>query len=301
MNIKQAKSLSLVDFFNAIGYQPKQIKLNGNDLWYTSPLRPEEKTASFHINKIKNTWFDFGIGKGGNIIDFVVLLQNCDVPTALDFIANTHFSESAKVLKQSPKLVFEPSQRAETFKLDEIRRDFAASSLRYIEERKINTALIQACAVQVHFSNSQGKTFFGIGMKNISDGYEVRNRHFKGCVGRKDLTFWQGKNSGETILIFEGMFDFFSALTYFGKTFLDSDVLILNSAALQERAITFIKDRPQYQKISLFLDNDAAGQVVADHIKEVFSDRIIEPSFALYLPYKDFNAFLMARNKTIKP
>ena len=301
MNIKQAKSLPLVDFFNAIGYQPKQIKLNGNDLWYTSPLRPEEKAASFHINKIKNTWFDFGIGKGGNIIDFVVLLQNCNVPTALDFIGNTHLSEPMKTAKLTEKPVSEPSQRAETFKLDEIRRDFAASSLRYIEERKINTALIQACAVQVHFSNSKGKAFFGIGMKNMSDGYEVRNRHFKGCVGKKDLTFWQGKNSGETILIFEGMFDFFSALTYFGKNILDSDVLILNSTALHERAIAFIKDHTQYQKISLFLDNDAAGQAVADHIQEAFSDKIIEPSFALYLPYKDFNAFLIARNKTIKP
>lgn len=301
MNIKQAKSLPLVDFFNTIGYQPKQIKLNGNDLWYTSPLRPEEKTASFHINKIKNTWFDFGIGKGGNIIDFVVSLQNCDVPTALDFIANAYFSESAKTVKRVEKPISEPSQRAETFKLDEIRRDFAASSLRYIEERQINTALIQACAVQVHFSNSKGKAFFGIGMKNISDGYEVRNRYFKGCVGKKDLTFWQGKNSGETILIFEGMFDFFTALTYFGKTFLDNDVLILNSAALHERAIAFMKDRPQYKKISLFLDNDAAGQAVTDHIQEAFSDKIIEPSFALYLPHKDFNAFLMARNKKIKP
>ena len=300
MNIKQAKARSIVDFLHALGHQPKLIKLNGNDLWYDSPLRPEEKTASFHINKIKNTWFDFGIGKGGNIIDLVVSLQNCDVPTALDFIENTHSSEPITTIKRDIKPISAPSERTETFKLDEIRKNFAASLLRYFEERKINTALIQACAVQVHFSNSKGKAFFGIGMKNISDGYEVRNRHFKGCVGKKDLTFWQGKNS-EAILIFEGMFDFFSALTYFGKTFLDNDILILNSAALQERAITFIKDRPQYKKISLFLDNDAAGQVVADRIQEVFSDKIIEPSFALYLRYKDFNAFLVAKNKHIKP
>lgn len=39
----------------------------------------DEKTASFKINRNKNCRFDFGIGKGGNIIHFAILYHDCTV------------------------------------------------------------------------------------------------------------------------------------------------------------------------------------------------------------------------------
>ncbi len=61
---------------SSLGYEPAKIR-NCN-YWYHSPLR-DEKTPSFKVSRKLNRWFDFGIGKGGNLIDFAILYNNCTV------------------------------------------------------------------------------------------------------------------------------------------------------------------------------------------------------------------------------
>ncbi|MCS2699157.1 CHC2 zinc finger domain-containing protein [Phocaeicola dorei] len=39
----------------------------GNSVWYKSPFRTE-KEASFKVDLHKELWYDFGLGKGGDII-----------------------------------------------------------------------------------------------------------------------------------------------------------------------------------------------------------------------------------------
>ncbi len=65
MNIQEAKQIRIADYLQSLGYTP--IKQQGEILWYKSPLR-EEAEASFKVNTELNQWYDFGIGKGGNII-----------------------------------------------------------------------------------------------------------------------------------------------------------------------------------------------------------------------------------------
>jgi Toprim-like/CHC2 zinc finger len=291
MNIKQANTISLIDLLTQLGFKPDRIALNGTDLWYKSPLRTED-TASFHVNKNKNIWYDFGASEGGSVVDFVVKLKLCDVSAALNFIENTMSQPIQKAEKKPEILRGGKKSENEAFTLLKTSSEFSPASTQYLQERKINVALIRDYAVEVHFKNQKGKTFFGIGMKNLSEGYEIRNAYFKGNVGAKDLTFVKGIQN-DTLAIFEGMFDFFSAITHFGKTFLENDVLILNSVAFQDQAAAFIKDRPHYQKLSLFLDNDTAGTETATFFQTEFADKIIEPSFALYLRFKDFNEFLV--------
>ena len=303
MTIKQAKAIPFTVFLSKLGHVPDLSKKHGNDVWYKSPLRTDEKTASFHVNVQKNIWFDFGLSKGGNLIDFVIERNNCDVETALEFIKQTYspiFNPSKNVLEPQKDVLrpFIQSNKKETFKLDEIRRDFAPSLLDYLKnKRKINATTITDFAVEVHFSDQKGKKFFGIGMKNLSEGYEIRNPYFKGSIGKKDLVFVKGTHQ-KSLSIFEGMFDFFSALTYFGKaTLMQNDILILNSVVFEQLAIDFLKTHPEYLHLCLFLDNDAAGQLTAENIKTAFPERTVEPSFALYLPHNDFNDFLVARSK----
>ncbi|MHB9118318.1 MAG: hypothetical protein ACYC2R_08585 [Burkholderiales bacterium] len=58
-------------------------------MWYTSPFRPGERTPSFKIDAGKNVWYDFGMGRGGTIIDFVRCLYRADeVSKALAIIAD---------------------------------------------------------------------------------------------------------------------------------------------------------------------------------------------------------------------
>ena len=65
MNIRTAKSIPLAAYLSGLGFLP--VKRRGTDLWYLSPLRKETR-ASFKVNTRLNTWYDFGIGRGGNII-----------------------------------------------------------------------------------------------------------------------------------------------------------------------------------------------------------------------------------------
>ena len=85
MDIQTAKQIRIADFLHSLGYSP--VKQQGINLWYKSPLR-EEAEASFKINTERNQWYDFGLGKGGGIIELAAHLYATDhVPYILKRIA----------------------------------------------------------------------------------------------------------------------------------------------------------------------------------------------------------------------
>lgn len=65
MDIQTTKQIRIADYLHSLGYSP--VKQQGINLWYKSPLR-EETEASFKVNTERNQWYDFALGKGGNII-----------------------------------------------------------------------------------------------------------------------------------------------------------------------------------------------------------------------------------------
>ena len=75
MTINDAKQIKLADYLQSLGYTP--VKMQGKSLWYKSPLR-NETDASFKVNTELNQWYDFGIGKGGNIIALAAELYHSE-------------------------------------------------------------------------------------------------------------------------------------------------------------------------------------------------------------------------------
>ena len=71
MTIEEAKNIKLEDYLHSLGYNP--VKRQGINLWYKSPFR-EETDASFKVNTEINKWYDFGLGKGGNILTLASVL-----------------------------------------------------------------------------------------------------------------------------------------------------------------------------------------------------------------------------------
>ena len=85
MTIQEAKQIRIADCLQTLGYMP--VRQQGNSLWYKSPLR-EGAEASFKVNTELNQWYDFGIGKGGNIIALASEFYRSDsVPYLLERIA----------------------------------------------------------------------------------------------------------------------------------------------------------------------------------------------------------------------
>jgi DNA primase len=84
----QANEIDLVNYLQNAGQRP--LKIRGNEYWYLSPLR-EEKTPSFKVDRKQNIWYDHGIGKGGNFVDFGILFHNCSVK---EFLQNLEEKKS---------------------------------------------------------------------------------------------------------------------------------------------------------------------------------------------------------------
>ncbi len=289
MNIQEVKSIRIADYLQSLGYTP--VKQQGKSLWYKSPLR-EEAEASFKVNTELNKWYDFGIGKGGNIVALASELYRSDnVPYLLNRIAEQipHIRPVSFYFRQQSS---EPS-----FQQLEVRELSHPALLRYLQNRGIDTALAKPECKELHLTHN-GKPYFAIGFPNVSGGYEVRNSFFKGCIAPKDIShIWQQGKPREKCLVFEGMMDYLSFLTLRMKncpTMPDLDrqnYVILNSVTNVSKAIDVLHG---YERIHCLLDNDEAGARVYQELRKEFPDRIRDFSHN-YHGYKDLNDYLCGK------
>ena len=83
--IDAVRQMPLADFLARLGYEP--VRRSGNELWYLAPYRGE-RTPSFRVNVAKQLWYDFGLGKGGDIFTLAgEFLQSDDFMKQAKFIA----------------------------------------------------------------------------------------------------------------------------------------------------------------------------------------------------------------------
>ena len=286
MNIQEAKQIRIADYLQSLGYSP--VKQQGESLWYKSPFR-QETDASFKVNINRNLWFDYGPGKGGNIIALAQELYSSDhVPYLLRKMA-----EQAPHIR-SVSFSFHQQSSAPSFQQLEVRELAHPALLRYLQERGINIALAKPECKELHFIHN-GKPYFAIGFPNVAGGYEVRNRFFKGCIAPKDIShIRQQGEPREKCLVFEGMTDYLSFLTLRMRNCptmpnLDrQDYVILNSVANVSKAIDVLHG---HGRIHCMLDNDEAGRKAYRELERKFAGRIRDFSDN-YKGHKDLNDYL---------
>lgn len=293
MTIQEAKQINLADYLQILGYTP--VKRQGNSLWYKSPLR-EETEASFKVNTELNRWYDFGIGKGGNIIALASELYRSDnVPYLLERIAK--LTPHLQNANHAPSSFGRQSVSEPMYRHLQVTELSSPALLSYLNERGINTELAKRECKELHFEN-KGKPYFGIGFPNMAGGYEVRNRYFKGCVAPKDITHI--RQSGEqptTCYLFEGFMDYLSFLTIRMMNnpqcprLTTQDYVILNSVSNLAKAEGILAT---YAKIGSFLDNDTAGRKACETLKAKFGERLSDKSI-YYREYKDLNDCLCGK------
>jgi hypothetical protein len=222
MTIKEAKAIDMVAYLSMIGLEP--AKVQGVNYWYYSPFR-SEKTPSFKINRRRNQWYDFGEGKGGNLLDFVLLLDNVNIPEALKLIAQgVPLSTAPIILPPDPPSI-------EILSAVSIR---SLALIRYCQSRRIPALLADQYLKQVYYKNGY-KTFYALGFKNDAGGYELRAANFKGSSHPKSPTWF--KNGADVLAVFEGFFDFLSYMAINVNQCIPArDFLILNSTSFFVRA-----------------------------------------------------------------
>lgn len=294
MNIQEAKQIRIADYLQTLGYTP--VRQQGRSLWYKSPLRKEAE-ASFKVNTELNQWYDFGIGRGGNIIALAQELYRSDnVSYLLECIAkqtphlhtanHTPFSFGRQSVSEQPM-----------YRHLQVTELSSPALLSYLQERGIDTELAKKECKELHFEN-KGKSYFAIGFPNMAGGYEVRNRYFKGCVAPNDITHIRQQGEPRSMCyLFEGFMDYLSFLTIRVKNnpqcprLTTQDYVILNSVSNLAKAQDILAD---YFHIGCFLDNDTAGRTACKNLQTMFGERISDKSIH-YSEYKDLNDYLCGK------
>ncbi len=286
--LKEIKSIPLATFMSQLGYFP--VKTQGYRLWYKSPLR-QEHTASFKVQADINCWYDFGIGKGGNIIDLAAeLYQSNDLRYLMDCIARcVSVSPPQTVASSSPQRHSAPS-----FTDIEVVPLRHHALVAYLQERGIPAQIAVKHCKQIHYS-CRGKRYYAVGFANENGGYETRNRYFKGCIAPKDITLRRIRDGPTNdVAVFEGFIDYLSALKL--GIIQGMDAIILNSVSNVGKAIPYLRD---YNTINCYLDNDNAGKSAFATISDEFGN-VIDRSF-LYTWFNDLNEYLTQSKNAINP
>jgi hypothetical protein len=283
--VEQAKEIDMVSYLASLGYEPSKIVRD--DHWYLSPLR-EERTASFKINRRLNRWYDHGMGKGGNLINFGMLYFKCSFgdflkehcgsislhePVVLPYRAAEQKPSKISIVKELPLRSF--------------------SLLHYFKERKIPLRIASAFCAELHYTINN-HSYYGIGFKNDLGGFEIRNPYFKASSAPKGVTTYH--NNSSEVLVFEGFFDFLSYKALHSRSGKKKqDFIILNSLSFLEKVRPYME---KHQLIRLYLDRDQAGE---EHTRRAlcWSAKYKDQS-SLYKGYKDLNEWAVNSGKLDK-
>jgi DNA primase len=149
-----------------------RLKKTGKDFSGLCPFH-QEKTPSFTVSPIKQIFYCFGCGKGGDIFNFVMEMERCEFPDALRLVAEKCGISIPKPKPSSPAertqssvraTLVEMHREAQTFFLNQLQGTAEGKLARaYLEDRGLDKATIDR---------------FGIGY--APSGGDLLLRHLKG-------------------------------------------------------------------------------------------------------------------------
>ena len=156
-----------------------RLKKTGKDFSGLCPFH-QEKTPSFTVSPIKQIFYCFGCGKGGDIFNFVMEMERCEFPDALRIVAEKCGISIPKPKPSSPAERTQSSVRATLVEMHREAQTLFEKQLQgtaegklaraYLEDRGLDKAAIER---------------FGIGY--APSGGDLLLRHLKGKYAEKLL------------------------------------------------------------------------------------------------------------------
>ena len=280
LNLKELKEqASLVELLRQLGFSP--AKKAGEEYYYISMLRDSDTRPSFCVNDELGVWFDHGLGKGGNIIDFGIAywpeMKFNEVIVRLHEAYGIILPEQKSVRPRKPVKI--PHYVIEEIK--DIGTHPAITG--YLKGRGIFTvAENRLSEVYYYVEDQKGmrKQFFAAGWKNESGGWEIRNKYFKGCLGHKAISFIPGLE--KQVVVFEGYINYLSWLM--DNPGSAQSAIILNTLALLNAGIGKAR---LFSTIDLFLDRDISGNQASKEFIQALPYATDRSSY--YEGFNDYN------------
>jgi len=279
------EKLTIRDFLNKIGCRP--TRTSGAESYYLSIFR-EEQTPSLTVNEHTGFWYDHGGSnasniKGGSIIEMAMAYWH---PVGLSEVLRKLtelFESELKTYTPVARLGGKVMVKNRNYEIDQflpLGNTFGISS--YLQSRCI-WGVADGEVSELHYhveANGRRKNFFAVGWQNEIGGWEVRNKYFKGCLGKKAMSFIN--KDSDALLVFEGYFDYLSYK--YEHEEIDKNVLILNSLSFLDKAI---ERAAGYSSISLYFDHDLAGMTATE--KFIRSHPSAKDNSSVYKGFKDYN------------
>ena len=245
MNCEEARSISIFETLIKMGHIP--TRKSQKEAWFLSPLRSETE-ASFKISFRLNRWYDFGIGKGGNVIDLVCLICNCSVAEALAYLSDGIPVSNSSLNSRIRSSVIKPANKV--LKILPIEHKMLK---KYLQIRNIPVEVAKIYCREIWYT-SNGKRFFALGLQNHLGGWELRNLYFKTSTPPKSYSYLNRGN--DHVVVLEGMFDLLSLVVLVPEEVENTDLLILNSLSFLPEVFEILT---HYSIVTLYLDRDSAG------------------------------------------
>lgn len=269
-NIKQKVGIRSV--LESFGIFP--VRENPKTAFYFA-LDREEKIPSLAVDFVKNKAFDFGNGKSYDVISIVQQIKKCSVSEALKCLSTLDFTVQNEIK-------YHETTGQTCNQILEIKEIQHPALIQYLKFRKVYEQ--KHLVKEIHYE-LKGRKYFGIGFQNNSGGFEIRNTYAKICIGKKDVTLIGNEDNPQNeIVIFEGFFDYLTYRNLDKSNSITCDFLILNSTAMLFKVEEKLK---QYDKISLFLDNDSNGKSAKSKIQSQYKN--VEDCSLIYHEFKDLN------------
>ncbi|MFD1258578.1 toprim domain-containing protein [Mucilaginibacter terrae] len=290
MNEVQANLIPLTDILRTIGCEPADVCTSA--FMYNSPFH-DKQPLSLVVKPAENTWQDDAIAKGGNCLDFVILHlkssnEDHTISDALRWLTNMVMQPIISKAPHKAAIVQLPGwQLKRTDPLEDL------ALIRYAEKRGIPFEVAYRHFVEAYVQNrNNGERIYALGFKNEDGGCELRNIYIKSCVAPKTITFKRGEVAKpKAIHLFEGSFDYLSALIRFPQYVGQHDCIILNSIACLELAYPYITGYG-YQTLYSWMDNDLQGRNTTKKITDFVKSQeglTHKPLNGFYRTYKDVN------------
>ena len=292
---KITESVSVLDYFQ---YLEKQGKVqfdrkSGHDYYF----RTDEN--KFSVNE--NGYYDFKTGQGGKIIKAVMNFENKSWRETMDFLkdfSNVYISEDFAEQKRLKDTQANEKSNISVTKITPPNND---KLIEYFNNRGIDKDILEKYTKQIHYK-VEDKSYFGLGIENQSNGYEIRNPLMKSKLGKNDIAIVNREN-GKNVVVFEGMTDMLSFLQLqkLNNRENKSTLVVLNSVVNVDKFIEEFKDYKG--KITLLLDGDKAGTDTSTTILSSMPNHNIEDLRWKYsigitgTGIKDLNDYLQNREE----
>ena len=279
--IKTLKSTSICAYLLAHGFEA--VRTSSGKAFYCSPLRADAN-ASFVVNIESNTFKDFGESeKPEDIIRLVERLHGFTFIEACQHLAN--WSNTSLPV---PFLFNGQSKTANDDTIVKAVLPLRNSSLiQYAASRGIPYVLAAQYLKEVHYS-FKGRTYFSLGLANDLGGFALRNEALPRTIEPGGISTLPVAANLSACSVFEGFFDFLSAVVLYGQP--TQTAIVLNSVNNLTKALPVLS---QYQRINFWSDRDPPGlkAVTSLQSKGFF---VIDQS-SHYKGFKDLNKYLISK------